>query len=736
MLGPFAWLGLRWPRLLPLLFIGLGAAWATYTASDLLSQRVPPELEKKTVTITGVVASLPVRHHNSTRFDFQIEQASVRGQHVALPKRVRLSSYRYRGTLPWQPAAGSRWQIKVRLKNPYGFRNPGGFDYEAHLFSNRIRATGYVVQKSTPVYLGDGGWRYSLLRLRESIARRVRERLPGNSQQGVITALSVGDRQGLDSDAWTLLQHTGTAHLVAISGLHLSLVSGLVFFLARFGWSCNEYLVKRMAAQKAAAIVALASAAFYAGLAGFAIPTQRAVVMLAVVYTALYFAYRPLRSQVLALALLAVLIFDPLSVLSASFWLSFTAVTIIIFVTQSSTGHGGWLAGMRLQLAVSLGLIPLTILFFQNASFVSPLANLVAIPVYGLLVVPLSLVSLMLPDAVATPALGLAAWVSSLGWEWLQVLDTWLPLHAQLGGGGVVAAVLAIGGLVILALPTGTPARWLGAFWCLPLLWSPAAPEPGQFRATLLDVGQGLSLVVQTANHALLYDAGARFSETFNAGDAVVLPFLRQDGIGKLDMLIISHGDNDHIGGLEAVRRQFTVNTVLSNANKARADEACIAGKHWAWDGVRFEILHPRFPDQEKHNNRSCVLKVSTEETSLLATGDIEREAERALIERQPERIHATYLVAPHHGSNTSSTREFIEAVRPQWILVPAGHLNRYRHPALKVTRRYDQLGITWMVSGESGAIEIDSSTGMERPSRYRQQHLRYWHTRSAEPGR
>lgn len=735
MLGPVAWLAFRQPRLLPVLFFVLGGAWVTHTASGLLAQRVSTEVEKQTVSVTGVIASLPIRHHNSTRFDFQIERSAFRGQPIELPERIRLSSYGYRGKAPWQPGAGSRWQIKVRLKNPYGFRNPGGLDNEANLFSNRIRATGYVVQKSTPVYLGEGGWRYSLLRFRESIAQRVRERLAENSQKGVIAALSVGDRQGLDSNAWTLLQHTGTAHLVAISGLHLSLVSGLVFFLTRFGWSRSEFLLKRLAAQKAAAIVALVSAAVYAGLAGFAIPAQRALVMLVLVYIALYFSYRPMRSRVLASALLTVLIYDPLSVLGASFWLSFIAVAIIVFIARTRTGQRGWLAGMRLQLAVSLGLIPLTILFFQNASFVSPLANLVAIPIYGLLVVPLSLASLMLPDALATPVLGLAAWVSSLGWDWLQAVDTWLPLHTQLGGGGIVATALAIGGLAIVALPTGTPTRWLGVFWCLPLLWSPAAPEKGQFRTTLLDVGQGLSLVVQTANHALLYDTGARFSETFNAGDAVVLPFLRQAGIGKLDMLIISHGDNDHIGGLEAVRHRFPVDTIMSNAEKAQANQACIAGNNWVWDGVRFEILHPRYPDQEKHNNRSCVLKVSTDSTSLLATGDIEREAEKALIEHWHGKIRSNYLIAPHHGSNTSSTREFIESVRPQWILVPAGHLNRYRHPAAKVIRRYNQLGINWMVSGEAGAIEIDSGTGMGAPTRYRQQHLRYWHARGADPG-
>lgn len=719
------------PRSLPVLFFLLGAAWTTHIAGALLDQAVPVDLEKKTITVIGYIDDLPVVQGGRVRFDFRIEQARHDGQTLNLPQRARLSFYQSRRGAPWQPGVGSKWRLDVRLKNPHGFQNPGGFDYEAYLLSRHIRATGYVVAKSPKVYLGESGWRFGIDRARERISHRLRVVLGENDQAGIITALANGDRQGLDKSHWGVLMRTGTSHLIAISGLHLSLVSGLVFFLVRFSWGLVEYAAKRLPAQKAAAIAGMFVAGVYAALAGFSIPTQRALIMLVVVYLAVLFLRQPFRLQVLAVALLLVTIIDPMSVLSAGFWLSFAAVVIIYFVTAGNTSSSRWRQTLHIQWAISIGLIPLTILLFQNAALISPVANVVAIPLYGLLVVPLTLIGLSLamvfPDT-GDMVLQVAGYFAQLGWRWLEFVDQFAPLSFSFAAPGIVAAGLAVAGLAIVALPAGVPSRWLGLFWCLPLLLTVERPQAGSFDATLLDVGQGLSLVIRTQNHTLLYDTGAKFSNQFDAGEAVILPFLRSMGVSRVDTVLVSHGDNDHIGGLKSVLKAMPIQRLLTNVGMTADNKKCVKGEQWQWDGVRFEILHPDRGRLDEGNNSSCVLMVSGKHKKLLAPGDIEKQAERQLVARYGRKLDADYLIAPHHGSNTSSSSVFLEAVKPGWILVPAGHLNRYRHPGKRVIARYVQHGLSWLTTGESGAIQLVSSPGSQKPVVYRSVYRRYWH--------
>lgn len=726
---PAILLSLRETRWLPLLFMLAGGAWTTIYAQSLLQQEMPPGLQKKTLVVTGRVVGLPRHRENSTRFEFRIEQARYRDRPIKLPDLVRLSSYSYRDQPAFSPPPGSRWQLHVRLKSPHGFHNPGGLDYEAYLFSQGIRATGYVYGRYVPVRLDAEPGFLDLHRTRASISRRIKRILDGDPQAGIISALAVGDRQDIDIAGWELLRRTGTSHLVAISGLHLSLVSGLVFILVRYCWGAWTFGCKRLPAQKAAAMVALLVAVIYAALAGFSVPTQRALIMLAVVYFALMRSRQGFRIRVLAIALLLVLTFDPLAVLGPGFWLSFTAVTIIIYFAAVSPVSRSWLDGVRVQLAISLGLVPVTLLFFQGASLVSPVANLLAIPVYALAVVPLTLVGLVLPDGMAQAVLQLAAAISMLGWQGIQAVDQFLPSYVEHASPGAWQTLLALAGLAYAANGMW-PGRWLGLVLCLPLVSSPSVPEYGRYRLTLLDVGQGLSLVVQTRGHVLVYDTGPRLSGSFNAGDAVVVPYLRQQGIRKIDTLVISHGDTDHIGGLDSVLNRFAVNKLLSNARAAHPTGPCTAPRDWTWDGVRFEILHPATGSPARDNDSSCVLRVSSGQGSVLAAGDIEKSAERQLVEKYGDRLESTYLVAPHHGSQTSSSDRFLEAVKPTWILVPAGHLNRYRHPHPEVIKRYQRLGFHWMITGREGALTIDPSDQDGKPASYRDQYRRYWHYR------
>ena len=716
------------PLGLPLVFLAAGVAWASFQGQQLLDQQLPLHLERKTLTVTGAIDGLPQRNPERVRFDFRVEYASHLGQEVQVPTRIRLSAYR----TEWAPIPGERWQLSVRLRRPHGFQNPGGFDYEAHLFSQRIRATGYLVEGQSGIYLGSSPWSGAIDRVRQWISTRIAQAPGPDSQTGILTALAVGDRQLISDTQWRILQHTGTSHLVAISGLHLSLVSGLIFLMVQWVWKRFEFGCLRIPAHKTAALVALVFALGYAALAGFSIPTQRALIMLAVAYTSIAVSTQPIRLHTIAVALFCVLLFDPLSVLSPGFWLSFSAVGIILFVSAGRIGNSRLVNGLRIQWAISLGLIPLTLLFFQTASITSPLANLVAIPVFALLVVPTTLLALLvLPFATLSEALlGIAGFFSSLGWSWISFLDSQGPTVLHTAAPGSLALMSSLIGLAIMGLPRGMPARWLGLFWCLPLFWIPTRPIPGTFQLTLLDVGQGLSVVVQTANHSLLFDAGARFSPDFNAGDAVVLPFLRDHAIPTLDIVIISHGDNDHIGGYPSITENITVRQLITNVQTLHGAQPCLEGGAWEWDGVRFAILHPRKLAHLSGNNDSCVLRISSKWGNALLAADIEKRTEKELVERYGSGLASNVLIAPHHGSQTSSSHSFLESVRPQWILVPAGHLNRYRHPSRKVTSRYDSKNIPWWTSGNSGAISVTFNETSLTPVAYRERYKRYWHDR------
>ena len=721
---------IKWQRLIPVPFLVLGMVWAIHFATNLLDQVVPTILENQTVTVNGRIAGLPQHQQHSLRFKFEIADAYYKQKKVELPKLVILSLYPNSQDKPWEPRVGSHWQLQVRLKNPHGFQNPGGFDYEAYLFSQHIRAIGYIVRKSRPRLLGQDAWP-GLNSLRQHIRNRLEHALKESSQVGILSALAIGDKQGISLEQRNIFRNTGTSHLLAISGLHLGLVSGLMFLLGRIIWSSFPYGARRLPAQRFAILPAVFSAFVYSGLAGFSIPTQRALVMLTVLYLAILIGRQPLRLQALAFAIVAVLFYDPLSVLSPGFWLSFGAVAIIFFLVswQRYTGH--WLQGIRIQVAISIGLIPMLLFFFQSASLVSPIANVIAVPLYGLVVVPLTLTGLAsfvaFPGFVGTDLLQIAANISELGVLWLERLNAFPVAVLHIAAPPVTLALLATAGLALTVIPKGAPLRYLGPFLCLPVFWSVSPPPIGNFRATLLDVGQGLSLVVQTNQHALVFDTGARFSDRLNAGEAVVVPFLRQSGISHLDMLIISHDDNDHIGGLDALRRQIHIDQLISNVPQALPAAPCTRGRVWEWDKVHFEILHPGVGAGGGNNNDSCVLMVRSSGSSLLVPGDIEKAAELRLLKEYGRRLQSNFLIAPHHGSRTSSSVPFLAAVRPDWVLVPAGHLNRYRHPSSSVIHRYLKSGISWRVSGEQGALIVDSSKTDPVPQGYRQSHEKYW---------
>ena len=542
--GIMAWLRYwRW------LFFVVGVLWAIVFAMARLADRLPESLEGIDIPVKGIIAGLPERDENRTRFDF-IATESV----LKLPSKLRLSWY----YPDQQIKAGQHWSITVRLKRPHGSLNPGGFDYERWLFTEGVGATGYVRPYPKPVLLGrDSAWT-SIAVWRQSITDRLSHTLNDSPSLALIRALTIGDGAGITQNQWEVFRKTGTTHLVVISGSHIGLIAGLVYFLALKLWAWTGLLA--WSPQRVAAVAAMLVAVFYAGLAGFSVPTQRSVIMLAIVMFAI-FSQRNIRPfNTLAVALFAVLIADPLAVLAAGFWLSFLAVSVIVYAIAGRLGKPGYFVEViKINWATSVGLSPLLLFFFQQVSLISPLANFIAVPVISLLVVPLSLLAILVMFISPLLASKLFFVVDTVlqGLWWLLAHLAELPLatisHAQ---PSVWALLFAIPGILLLLAPSGIPARWLSLVMFLPLVFTESKqPETGDINMTLLDVGQGLSVVVQTTNHWLVYDTGAKFSAESDLGQSVLLPFLRLQGVGKIDKLIISHGDNDHIGGAASLMR-------------------------------------------------------------------------------------------------------------------------------------------------------------------------------------
>lgn len=726
-------LGWRWPLLrLPAWFAG-GMCWTLLHAHFILAPALAPELEGQDLRAEGVIASVPDVGGRATRFDFEIERLWRGEDVVESPGRVRLSWYEGAPAL----AAGERWRLLLRLKRPHGFANPGGFDHEAWVYRKRVRATGYVRDAHR---LDDGARTHPLQRLRQRMGEGIAAALPERELRGVVVALAIGDYQYIPRTQWEVFRNTGTTHLVAISGMHVAMVAALFFFAMRWLWARAGSWPLRWPAPRAGAVAAIAGAFGYAALAGFSVPTQRALVMVTAAMLALLWGRGRAIARAFGFALFCVLLYDPLAVMDAGFWLSFGAVAIILFGMGGRIGvpagwRGWWWRWGRLHLLITIGLAPALLLLFQQMPLGSPLANFVAVP-WVSLAVPIVLLGAVLVQplpALAAPLLGLAEWLLALLWPWLAWISDadglqWMQ-HAP--SGWTLASALF--GVALALSPRGLPGRWLGAIFLLPaLLVTPPRPAPGELWFTLLDVGQGLAAVLRTHAHTLVYDAGPRYSDDLDAGTAVVLPYLRQQGLRSIDALLISHRDNDHAGGADAVARGVRVARLMASDTESVTGkvEACADGMSWQWDGVRFEILHPPASASAlRRNDASCVLMVEAGGTRVLLPGDIEARAEAQLL-RSGRDLSAQVLVAPHHGSRSSSTTAFVHAVAPRYVLYAVGYRNRWGFPHPWVVERYQRAGAQAYDSAAHGAIELRiSATGEVVPPRaWRAEHRRYWH--------
>ncbi|GMQ97243.1 MAG: DNA internalization-related competence protein ComEC/Rec2 [Gammaproteobacteria bacterium] len=721
----------------PLAWIIGGFSWALLFAHINQPISLPEQWEGKDVVVIGHVATIPEQYQRATRFEFQVDAALFGRRIEPFPARLRVSWY---GRTTEPLSAGQQWILTVRMKRPYGFMNPGGLDYEGWLFRRKITATGYVRVRQLAVLLDAGPGVYWWTRLRESIAQSVDRALDRSTTSGLIQALAVGVRHEISASQWTDLRRSGTAHLMAISGLHIGLVAGFAFMVVARVWRSLSSLCLICPAQLAGAFAALVSGTAYAALAGFSLPTQRALVMLAVLLGALLLRRTATPGHGLSLALIAVLVWDPAAAVSPGFWLSFAAVAIIVYMhaARRRPPHRKLVYWGRLQWGIAIGILPVSLAFFQQASIVAPVVNLLAIPWVSLITLPLTLLGLSVMPVANYLGDGLLqlADQSMQGLMWVLHQAADLP-YAQWHSAtpGIWALISAVLGAGLLLAPRGVPLRWLGVIYLMPLfLVAPARPVPGAVTFSLIDVGQGLSALVQTNQHTLLYDTGAMRGDHFNVARLAVLPFLRARGITSIDTLLVSHSDNDHSGGAGAILQEMPVKRVISNVREkipGREPEPCQAGMTWQWDGVDFAILHPDRTQRWRGNNGSCVLQVRAPGGIVLLPGDIQKKAERAMLKRLGKTLKSDILVVPHHGSKTSSTIEFVQAVSPEYVLFPVGYRNRYQLPRPEIQERYRRLGIELLDSTSHGEIRfmIDPLSGIAQPSRYREAARRFWHS-------
>ncbi len=717
--------GLALFRIRRLMFFTIGLLWAIIFASIRLADSLPEHLEGQHLQIKGQVIGLPQYDDRRVRFDFAVSQESKSNYHM--PNKIRLSWF----SPKQQISPGQYWQMTVKLKRPHGLLNPGGFDYERWLFMQNIGATGYVRNSPEPLLVLTIPVWQSFSAIRQSIANQLTVFLDRSDNIGLIKALTIGERQGISQKQWDVFRKTGTVHLLAISGLHIGLISGLMYFMA------FKIAIKFSVAspQKIAAISAMTMGVFYSALAGFSVPTQRSLIMLTIVMSAITLQRNTSVKNILILAMLAVLMIDPLAVLSAGFWLSFLAVAIIVYSLAGRLGKVGyWSGAFKIHWVTAFGLSPILLFYFQQVSIIAPLANFIAVPIVSLLIVPLCFAGVL----SMLVSVDLAAVIFQLIDKILQGLWLTLSAMAELPFASVAAVPppfyampFALLGVFVLLSPRGIPARWLGCVLLLPLLVvKQDKPQIGEAKMTLLDVGQGLSAVIQTAKHTLVFDTGAKYSEQFDMGSSVVMPFLQHEGIEQVDVLVISHADNDHIGGAKSVIDQTEVQKILTSVPELLDQYQpiqCKAGQSWVWGQVVFEIISPVLDTFNSENNNSCVLKVSSKKSSVLLTGDIEQEAETWLVEQEGIWLKADILIAPHHGSKTSSSMPFLKRVKPSVVLIPAGYKNRFSFPHDEVVKRYEAIDASWMSTSEEGAITAELKNNHFTLESVRLKNKRYW---------
>ncbi|MCD6026313.1 MAG: comEC [Solimicrobium sp.] len=758
----------------------LGWIWASVIAINGLSHHLVAELEEQDIAVIGVITSLPSRVEYGQRFEFSIEHVlTEKVDRRQFPRKVMLSLYAPRiikqeskpTALLTTLQPGERWRFTVRLRRPHGLANPYGFDYEVWMLEQGVNATGSVKSHESNQRLSHFVFSFNncIEWARGKLRERILNALPDQPYAPVIVALVIGEQNAITQNDWKVFSRTGVSHLIAISGLHVTLVSGifasLMFYLWRKSFFTRYQLPLILPAQKVAVLSGFFMALVYVALAGFGVPAQRTLIMAGVATLACLFNRISSVTNVLCLALGIVILVDPWAVLAPGFWLSFGAVGLLFYVSlgrsESKSVDYQNLASPKItslkvklykhfqqasvaQYAITLGLVPLTMLLFNQVSLISPIANAIAIPVVSFLVTPCALMGSLLPAPLGTGILIVTnyvlhlliiflAWLSEFSWAIWQAPrpKIWMLCCALLGTAWCLA-------------PKGWPLRWAGLLAWLPLcLNSSVYSKPNEFKVTAFDVGQGTAVLIETERHRMLYDTGPVFSSQSDAGSSVIYPYLKMRGIQRLDGLMISHSDIDHAGGALTLMQQLPIKWISSSlkldsnlvqiAEQLSTHTTCLAGQAWEWDGIQFEVLHPyssMYTDaKSKPNSMSCTLKITNGRQSILLAGDIEAKQEYELIKSNLKKLASTVLLVPHHGSGTSSTDEFLRSVNPKIAIFQLGYHNRYHHPKPIVWQRYSDFNITRFRTDQAGAITVNFGDEIS-VEEHRVAHGRYWYTK------
>lgn len=701
---------LAWRRAPVLAAYAAGIAWSAWFAAGQLADRWPCERDREELRLSGFIAAPATTRPGRIDFDLQLSDADVAD---AVPRRVRLSWY----DAAIVPLPGQRLRMTVRLRCPRGLANPGAADRELDLLRQRIGATGYVVNRAPVELLADASARHAIERLRARLAASIQQAVPSIASGPVLQGLSVGVRGNLPDQLWDGFAATGIAHLMAISGLHVTGCALAVLLLLRALWRLPGLRALPGRVETEMSLVILATAG-YALLAGASAPAVRTLLMVAIV--ALQRVLRrtlPVHAT-LALAAWLMVIADPLALSSAGFWLSFVATAALLVLIASGRGWRAQVAlFVRAQAAITAVLTPVLAVAFGRLSLIAPLVNAVAIPLFTFVLLPVVLFATVLelawPGGAAGIWRGLSLFLDPV-WPALAALAAWpLASFAPATQPAWLVAFAALATFAALLIPL-RGLRVAAFVLLIAITCGSAAPVPrGGWTLTVIDVGQGLAAVVETARHVLVFDTGPYWRGGAAAARVSLVPYLRARGIRRIDVLVISHRDMDHAGGASLLRETFEVGrtVIQQDAGEPVRVDACRQGERWQWDQVEFQVLHPRAEMAGSDNDRSCALSIRGPGGSALLLADPESAAEQALLATP---LAADVVLLPHHGSKTSSSPALIAAVSARLGIASAGFGNRWGMPASDVVARWRGAGTTVLNTAASGAVRVEFSGGRE----------------------
>jgi competence protein ComEC len=743
-------LAVLWPKYRFILIILAAYLWAGFYFQSAVNLKLDNRFDNQVVMLSGIIVDIPKIKARSVRF--LVKPDFIEGYNQRLPNKIRLSWYRSNQL----PVVGQRWQFRAKLRRPNGFHNPAGFDYELWILVKGIGATGYIKKSSDNQLLAPTAW-WNINQLRSKVAQSIDQKCEACDNRGLIKALTIGHRGDIQLSQKQILKDSGTAHLLAISGLHIGLISGLFYLLGRWLWRVYffRYRFNRL---EFAAVLSFIAGLSYSALAGFSIPTVRALIMLGVIFFALKYRLSNNLLNTIATAVVLILIIDPLAVGSTSLWLSIGALLIIGFaqyllnnyqldkhLDKKINKQKSWLGKLLLVQGIfTLMFIPMGIVLFGQVNIAGYLANVVAIPAVSFVLLPLALFASFCA-AVNLPYTDWILIVCDRGMTFLMGYLEWLLVSgfAAIGTGYIPMPllILSLVGLAILMMPRAIPSKKIALILVLlPVMWRPEKLEYGSYEMAALDVGMGTSVIVRTRNHSMIYDFGPGNNLGFSAGSWVVKPYLQQYNILTPDLMVISHVDQDHSGGFYTFRSKFDSDTLISGTprqlrKKFKLDQliqSCHEVSPWRWDGVDFQFLNfpkkgPIIAHMDDTNNRSCVLKIQGNH-SVLLTGDIEAERENWLVSIYPEHLKSDLLVAPHHGSSTSSTTDFIDKVLPKAVIFTVGKDNRWNFPKPEVVSRYKAIESEIYRTDQHGAVTFYSGSKNFLIESERIRHPRFWH--------